>query len=67
MKSWSNDELRKIPEADDLHISPFREDGVTYLRDVHSGRHTANEFEVTSQQVIGNPVPALRSHTKAPA
>jgi hypothetical protein len=27
---WSSDELRKITEADDLHISPFREDGVTY-------------------------------------
>ena len=26
---WSADELRKIIEADDLHISPFREDGVT--------------------------------------
>jgi hypothetical protein len=24
------DELRRIVEADDLHISPFREDGVTY-------------------------------------
>src|SRR5947207_11391619 len=24
------DELRKIAEADDLHIAPFREDGVTY-------------------------------------
>jgi hypothetical protein len=24
------DELRKIAEADDLHISPFREDGVTF-------------------------------------
>ena len=30
MTAWSNDELRKIAEADDLHISPFREDGVTY-------------------------------------
>jgi hypothetical protein len=28
--SWSKEELRKIAEADDLHISPFREDGVTY-------------------------------------
>jgi len=27
---WSKDELRKIAEADDLHILPFREDGVTY-------------------------------------
>ena len=27
---WSTDELRKIAESDDLHISPFREDGVTY-------------------------------------
>ncbi len=29
-KSWSKDELRRIAETDDLHISPFREDGVTY-------------------------------------
>jgi hypothetical protein len=28
--TWSKDELRKIAEADDLHISPFREDRVTY-------------------------------------
>ena len=28
--TWSKDELRKIAGADDLHISPFREDGVTY-------------------------------------
>jgi len=30
MAAWSNDELRKIAEADDLHVSPFREDGATY-------------------------------------
>ena len=30
MSTWSKDELRKIAEADDLHIAPFREDGVTY-------------------------------------
>jgi len=30
MTTWSKDELRKIAEADDLHISPFREDAVTY-------------------------------------
>ena len=30
MIKWSNEELRKIAEVDDLHISPFREDGVTY-------------------------------------
>ncbi len=30
MAGWSEEELRKIAEADDLHISPFREDGVTY-------------------------------------
>lgn len=30
MKEWSVNELNKISEADDLHISPFREDGVTY-------------------------------------
>ena len=30
MTLWSKDELHKIAEADDLHIAPFREDGVTY-------------------------------------
>ncbi len=30
MAEWSKEELRKIAEADDLHVSPFREDGVTY-------------------------------------
>src|SRR5918912_1354450 len=30
MTAWSKDELRKIAEADDLHVAPFREDGVTY-------------------------------------
>jgi hypothetical protein len=29
MSGWHKDELRKIAEADDLHIAPFREDGVT--------------------------------------
>jgi hypothetical protein len=27
---WSTAELRKIAASDDLHISPFRDDGVTY-------------------------------------
>lgn len=30
MTIWSKDELRKIAGSDDLHISPFREDGKTY-------------------------------------
>jgi len=30
MTMWSKNELRKIAETDDLHIAPFREDGVTY-------------------------------------
>ena len=29
-ESWPKEELRQIAEADDLHISPFREDGKTY-------------------------------------
>jgi len=28
--TWSKEELLRIVEADDLHISPLREDGVTY-------------------------------------
>ena len=30
MSTWPKDELQKIAGSDDLHISPFREDGVTY-------------------------------------
>ncbi len=30
MAKWSKDELRRIAERNDLRISPFREDGVTY-------------------------------------
>jgi hypothetical protein len=30
MSDWSMDELRRIAESDDLHVSPFREDGKTY-------------------------------------
>lgn len=30
MTEWPKEELRKIASADDLHIAPFREDGVTY-------------------------------------
>jgi hypothetical protein len=30
MSDWSKDELSKIAAADDLHIAPFRDDGVTY-------------------------------------
>jgi hypothetical protein len=29
-KQFRADELKRIDEADDLHVSPFREDGVTY-------------------------------------
>lgn len=29
MTDWPKDELRKIAEADDLHVSPLREDGMT--------------------------------------
>jgi len=27
---WPEDELRRIAEADDLHVAPFRDDGRTY-------------------------------------
>lgn len=30
MKSWPVNELHKIASADDLHIAPLRDDGVTY-------------------------------------
>jgi hypothetical protein len=30
MSIWTSDELKRIADSDDLHISPFREDGTTY-------------------------------------
>jgi hypothetical protein len=30
MMSWSSEDLTKIAESDDLHIAPFRDDGVTH-------------------------------------
>jgi hypothetical protein len=30
MSSWQKEELKMIADTDDLHISPFREDGMTY-------------------------------------
>jgi hypothetical protein len=30
VSGWSADDLRRIAATDDLHISPFREDGATY-------------------------------------
>jgi hypothetical protein len=30
MRKWSDAELRGMVEADDLHIAPLREDGITY-------------------------------------
>lgn len=30
MSGWAKEELRRIAQTDDLHISPFREDGKTY-------------------------------------
>ena len=30
VSAWSKDELRTMAETDDVHISPFREDGKTY-------------------------------------
>src|SRR5437879_3516076 len=30
MSTWPKDELNKIAGTDDLHISPFRDDGSTY-------------------------------------
>lgn len=29
VSTWSKDELQKIAQTDDLHVSPFRDDGVT--------------------------------------
>ena len=30
MTDWTPEELQKIATSDDLHVSPFRENGVTY-------------------------------------
>jgi hypothetical protein len=38
MSSWPKNELTKIAEADDLHISPLREDGKRTARRRGFGR-----------------------------
>jgi len=30
MEGWSKEELKRLAETDDLHVAPYREDGVTY-------------------------------------
>ena len=30
MTTWNQEELKRIAKSDDLHISPFRDDGATY-------------------------------------
>ncbi len=30
MSTWTSDELKELADSDDLHVSPFREDGTTY-------------------------------------
>jgi hypothetical protein len=30
MRTWPEEEIRRIAESDDLHIAPFRDDGKTY-------------------------------------
>jgi hypothetical protein len=30
VKTWNENELRRIAETDDLHVAPLRDDGVTY-------------------------------------
>ena len=30
MSTWPKEELDQIAEAGDMHVSPFRDDGVTY-------------------------------------
>lgn len=38
MTTWPKDELRNIADANDLHISPFREDGGQALQEVRIRR-----------------------------
>jgi hypothetical protein len=30
VRMWPTDDLREIAKTDDLHVSPLREDGVTF-------------------------------------
>jgi len=50
MREWNKDELHKIAEADDLHISPFREDGASYGTPTWIVEHRAARI-ITRQNV----------------
>ena len=58
MSSWPKDELRKIAETDDLHFSPFREDGVTVWNADICPKLLA-DFSLRGRQQRGR---SLRSH-----
>lgn len=49
MSSWSQDDLRKISAADDLHISPLRGDGVTYLSPMTGTRARSATIRILSR------------------
>jgi hypothetical protein len=48
-------------QARDLHIAPFREDEVTSLRDVHSGRHTSGCDRLRSHKSTSDRYPVSRA------
>ena len=56
MVPWSKDELRTNAEADDLHISLFREDGVTYGTPTWIWSVAVDDAD----QLVG-PIPSSRS------
>src|SRR5881409_2060529 len=35
MKTWPDEQLRRIVEADDLHVAPLRDDGVSFGTPTH--------------------------------
>ena len=48
MSSWKQDELEKIAKTDDLHISPFREDGTPR-------RFSSTRAAISNSRSLGRP------------
>jgi len=79
MATSSKDELHKTAEADDLHIAPFRENGVTYgtphVDLVRRGRRHSLRARLQRAELSlvsscgaakGRPVPAAASELESP-
>jgi hypothetical protein len=63
--TWSEDELRRLAKTDDLHISPFREDGKTYGTPSEAMGVSHKRFRITLAQAQLWPLTCISATSSA--